>query len=918
MLAVLLILLTGGVLFTGWEYTRITKNLPPVDSLPALLDRQQGEMLTPTRIYDRTGQILLAELKSSGTDREFLTVDPDVEDHFSPQLIRAAVAVLQPDFWQSPGFDRDHLLEREPGTIAERLVSSLFAAEESDPAVEALQMHLLAAQVVSQYGRTQVLEWFLNSAALGKGTFGFEAAAQLYLGKSARELTLAESALLVSLVDSPALNPIDAPSAARDLEKQTLNALAKSGAVPQTEIADALQEKLNFLTVLPSEDLQTAFVQEVESQLSRYFVTDRLERGGLIVLTTLDADLQAQLACTARSQLLRIENSSVSGIAPEESNCSAALLLPTQNYTAEAPQNLSASGIIVDPETGQVLAYQPGISLFAQSSSMDDPQPGSLLSPVIALAGLARGESPSSLLWDVPSSLPETLSAADNPGGDFHGPVNLRYAVANDYLAAVYNLNNLVGSNAVSQMGSALGINSTDAGIDSSWLFSGGQVSLLDLSQVYATLANSGSRTGIKDPATGQISLSLVLQVKTASGAPLLDLSAPESQSVLSESLAYLMNHILSDASARRPSLGYPNALEISRPSAAKYGQTQSRDQIWTAGYTPHRLVVIGLHADETELQISMAAGLWNAMIQYSSRDLPPDDWSRPSGVTEMQVCYPSGMLPTDACPEVVKEIFLTGNEPVSLDTLYQKVKINRETGLLATVFTPAEMVEEKTTLNVPASVREWALAAGLNLTPSGYDALQAGSINPAVQIASPAAFTAVSGKVPLSGTASVENFQSYSIQVGEGINPETWLQIGETRKQAVNDGILATWDTGNLNGLYAIRLMVVTGNNEVQTAVTQVTVDNTPPVAEITYPQAGSEIEPVKGMITLNARVEDAVGIERVEWWIDGKKASESSISPYLFIWQANTGKHTLQLKVWDTAGNQTKSTPVQFTVSK
>lgn len=918
-LALCLILFAGASLAAGWEYTRITAGLPSVENLPVLLDRQEGDLLTPTRIYDRSGTILLAEINEPQLTQKFLSVDPDVEEHFSPQLIRVATAQLQPDFWQSPGYDRSHLLDPQPRTIAERLVSSLLQTKNSNTAVQALQMHILAAQVVSRYGRTQVLEWFLNSASLGKGAYGFETAAQLYLGKSARDLTLAESALLVSLVDSPALNPLDSPAAARDLAAQTLLSLASSGSVPQAEVKTALQEKLVFQQKSTVVSEESAFVKEVEAQLSHFYSVDRLERGGLILITTLDADLQSQLLCATRSQLFRIENSSYSGIAPEEADCPSALLLPTQNYAAESVQDLSASGVIVDPETGQVLAYQPTISLFSRTNTTASYQPGSLLSPVIALAGLARGESPSSLLWDVPSSLPSGLLNAANPDGKFHGPVDLRYAVDNDYLAAMSSLSNQVSSAAIWQMGSGLGLDgSVDPMLDSSWLFSGGEVSLLHLSQAYATLANSGSRTGIKDPATGEINLSLVLQVKTASGDILFDWSKPDSQSVLSESLSYLMNHILSDSAARRPSLGYPNALEISRPAAAKIGQTQSRDQIWTVGYTPHRLVLIGMHAEGAALQPTMAAGLWNAMIQYASRDLPADDWARPAGVTEMQVCFPSGMLPTADCPEIVKEVFLSGNEPVSLDTLYQKVKINRETGLLATIFTPATLVEEKITLNVPVEVRPWAQAAGLNLTPTGYDALQAGAVNPNAQITSPTLFSAIKGKITLLGTASGDGFQSYSIQVGEGINPDNWLQIGETQKKPVKQGQLGTWDTGNLNGLYAIRLVVITANNQMQTAVSQVTVDNTPPVAEITYPLTGSQMQPVQGVITLNARVEDAVGIDRVEWWLDGKKAFETSSAPYLFIWQATTGKHTLQIKAWDTAGNQTDSSSVQFTVNR
>jgi len=920
------LLVTVGLIFLGaWEYARITSNLPSADELDVLLDRNGGELLTPTRIYDRTGKVLLAELGNSPSGRQFLAVDPAAGAHFSSPLLAVATQVVQPDFWQSTGADLSDLADPHPHTIAERLVQSVLLSTEAESPLRGYRIRLLAAQVVHRYGRQQVLEWYLNSVYLGRNVFGVDAASRLYFGKSGQELTLAESALLVALMDAPALNPLDSPAASLELKQAVLDSLRQSGAIDAQEYRQAAAEALPLRTSAQVESPAIpAYVDRIAHQLEPVLGTNRLQRGGLTVVTTIDADLQSQLECTAKTQLFRIENSSISGVAAEGVDCPASLLLPTQNFSSQSFAGLAARGLIVDPKTGQVLAYLPPTSQFGDTLSDAPAQPGSLLSPVVALSGFARGASPSTLLWDIPASLPADLPGAANPDDAFHGPVSLRSAVANDYIVPIAQLAEQISPAVTWQMGSSLGLNDPLSSPPSAEpLFQGGEVSLLELAQVYATLANAGTRVGIADPATGKLDLNLVLTVKTVSQRTLVDRSSSQNLAIISESLAYLMNNVLGDDTARYPSLGYPNPLEIGRPSAAKIGQTQSGDQVWTAGYTPSRIVIIGIAQSGFEqgaasLQPVMAAGLWNAMIQYSSTDLPAADWARPIDISEVQVCSPSGLLPTDACPSVVREIFLAGNEPTYVDTLYQKVKINRETGLLATVFTPSDLVDEKVTLDVPPEARDWALAAGLPLTPTGYDAIQAASLDPQVRISAPQLFAPVSGKVEIRGTASSTAFKSYSIQVGEGINPSAWTLIGSPQTNPVTDGVLANWDTGGLQGLYAVRLNVVDQSNQVKTAVIQVTVDNDPPQAAILYPQPDTQVEPVNGVVTFNASAEDNIGVSRVEWWMDGKKIQETTSAPYYFIWQAVAGKHKLTLKAFDAAGNSYTTSEVSFTVPK
>ena len=101
------------------------------------------------------------------------------------------------------------------------------------------------------------------------------------------------------------------------------------------------------------------------------------------------------------------------------------------------------------------------------------------------------------------------------------------------------------------------------------------------------------------------------------------------------------------------------------------------------------------------------------------------------------------------------------------------------------------------------------------------------------------------------------------------------------------------------------------------QTAVIQVTVDNIPPQARITYPEDGQEVQPVRGSITLLTEVEDNAGISSVDWILDGKTVSTQTEAPWLYIMPEVPGKHTLQVTAYDNAGNKTASDKVEFTVA-
>lgn len=920
-LALLACLLAGSLLYAG-----VVSDLPSLSILPQLLDPQNGLYLQPTRVYDRSGQKLLLSLDNPGISRHYLYLDALQTDHFSPELVRVTVGALDPGFWGSPGVDLKNLTNPEAHTIAERLVNDLLLAGETPGLRRTLRMKLLAVQVISRYGQVQVLEWYLNSAYYGHLAYGASSAARLYLDASASGIDLPQAALLTAAVEAPALNPLDAPQVAQERQQAILNRLVVNRVISSEEYLRAATVKLRIAQA-PAEQENPArvFSGLVLERLSAAIGRERLERGGLKVITTLDYDLQIELACLVETQVSRLTGRARSQ--PEESlslaggQCQSARLLPTLPPADEPLGDaLMASAVVLDPQTGQVLALLGDMTLQGETAQLAAHEPGSILTPFAAVASFARGIGPASLGWDIPSSLPDELFGRQNPDDTFHGPVRLRQALANDYLAAQAGWIEQVGAQNVWRLASAMGLSDLAEEKSAGLIYGGGSVSPLDLAQAYGVLAVQGSLSGQKVGSDGSLQPGLVLYVEDSNQAPVLDWHVPETQAVVSSQLAYLVHDILSDVTARRPSLGSPNALEIGRPSGAKVGSVEGGKQAWAAGYTTRRVAVfwLGLPEDNAQqVDKKMVAGMWHALMQYANRGLTVEDWSEPEGITHVDVCDPSGLLPTGACPEIVREIFLSGSEPTAPDNLYQKVQINRETGRLATVFTPASLVEEKIYMVVPYAAEAWAKAAGLPVPPKEYDAVQPPEPSAGVEIASPALYSFLRGEVTVTGTAAGDGFRFYQLLVGQGLNPQTWLQVGEDGTFPVTGGQLGRWDTTGLEGLYTIRLLVVREEQTLEMATIQVTVDNTAPLVRILYPLAGQEIRVKRGAdMNFQAEVSDTLGLGRVVWLVDGTQAGESVQAPYVFSWPARSGEHTLQVKAYDLAGNEGVSEEVVFKV--
>lgn len=915
-LILLMIVVAAIPVIVGSFYTQLTKDLPATDWIPAYLDPETGILLSPTVLLDQSGEEFF-RLEEAGIKRRFLPLDPNQSDFISPYIVQLTVAVYQPDFWSSPGYNKNLLSTTSDRTIAESLVERLLLWDEPENLNRILRMRLLAAQITEKYGRAQVLEWYLNSSAYGRHSIGVDSAAHLYMNKNANQLNMAEAALLVSTSLTPALNPLDAPQAALENQVGLLTQLKEEGFVSSEDFKTAMASKLLLVSEVQKEkQFANAFSSLVLNKLYDLYGRERIELGGIRVTTSLNNNIQLALRCTLNSQLNR-----VAGSQTDSDNCPPERFLPSLFDETMADVEMAGSGVILDPGNGEVLALVGNLDLKYESSSITPKQGGSILTPLIAVNAFARGFSPGTQVWDLPVNLSEDLSNYQLPIEEYHGPLRFRSALANDYLSGVNRLYEQIGYDVVSRSAKSFGLN-TVSNLEQvqEILFGGNNATILEIADFYSIFANLGIRYGLKNTNNGLIEPKVLRHVELSDGLSLDDFLT-DSQAILSPQLAFLTHDILRDDYERRATLGYPSLLDIGRPSAGKFGATFNHDEIWTAGYTPQYVSVIWFgQVSEAEFGLNpkIAGGVWYAMMQWLHQNVAVENWQKPSGISDVVVCNLSGLLPTRECPATITEIFIDGTQPAAADNLFKSYEINRETGLLATVFTPAEMVETRTYMLVPEEAITWAAANNIAIPPKDYDLIQAVAPAADATITAPPNYGYVQGIVKIMGTVQTEDMTSYRIQIGQGLNPSSWLQIGEDNTRKIFNRKIAEWDTNEVeDGLYAMRLMVIRENFQVDSHTIQVSVDNSLPSGKIIYPAADRTIpRSSQGSITLQAEASDNTGIDRVEWWLDGKVVGNSTQMPYSYPISINAGKHTVLIKIYDLAGNEVIVTEFEFVV--
>jgi membrane peptidoglycan carboxypeptidase len=868
------ILLLAFLIFVGVTvagtlvYTNLSAEIE--EGIAALDAAGERETFETTRIMDRNGHLLWEIFGEGKRTNVPLAQMPQ-------ELINATIAVEDDTFYENIGLDAPSLVaalianlrnpdERPVGgsTITQQIVRHIVFDYEERTAVDynrKTKEVILAWMMNRKFTKDEILEMYLNEIYYGNLAYGVEAAAQTYFGKSATELTLAESSLLTALPQSPVeLDPLTNLEGAKQRQWIVLNLMVSEGFITQFEAEAAYLEPLTFAVQEVSLDAPH-FAIYVRQLLEEQFGADVVANGGLRVTTTLDMEHQRLAELLARQH--------VQAVGPEHNLTNAAL-------------------VAMKPGTGEILAMLGSVDYHSEAIdghvnvALTGQQPGSSIKSLTYAAALSPGAdgSPPSwtaadLLWDVPVDYPQFDGATYSPVNydrTFHGPVRLRDALANSYNVPAVLVLQDIGVPRLIEFAAQMGITSWTADPSRyglSLTLGGGEVTPLELTAAYGVFANSGFR----------IPPAAILKVEKTTGEVLYEYQPPAPQQVMDPRVAYLISDILDDDQARIPAMGRTNPLALPFPAAAKTGTSNDFRDNWTLGYTPG--LVVGVWTGNTDnsemLNISGltgAAPLWAAYMQgvYSDYDLladlghnggqPPTEFVQPPGLEQRPLCNAAAItVGATECSRTDSEWFLTGNQPQAPapepdvvswervepavwripavllpplpgDTVTASLNADAPPAPLYCHFTQGTTFDQLppdvapllflTPPRNPESLEaayEWAEDHDLQILPQATcteEILTAARdpLVPAVwRITSPKAGDTVSGILPIVGTAdfNTSEVSFYKVEIAYGNNPGEWITLGETHSEPVANNTLETLVAAAFPpGDYFLRLVVI------------------------------------------------------------------------------------------------------------
>ena len=650
---------------------------PIVYARTAPLEPPEGRMALPgTVVLDASG-IVLARDAASGT-----RIPVALED-VAPAVVWATVSAEDRRFWQHPGIDPIalaraalHAGSSGASTITQQLARRLYLADETGSlAVRKAREVALALQLEAQRSKAQILALYLNDVYYGRGAYGIEAAARAYFGTSARDLDVAHAAFLAGLPQRPsAYDPEADDRPARARQAYVLARMAQDGWITRKQADEAARRPT---PLLPASAPRVAphFVAHALAELARVR-PDLAGRPGLVIETTLDAGLQREADRLARLHLGRLRERSVT----------------------------NAAIVAIEPGTGGILALVGSATdgdprLGGEIDMTTAPrQPGSALKPLLYAAAFERGLTAATPLLDVPTTFatPRGPYTPLNFDRKFHGLVPLRTALGSSLNVPAVRTLDALGVEAMLEISHRFGLRTLSApeAYGLALTLGGGEVRLFDLTSAYAALAAGGE---LAAPYA-------VTRVRNASGEVLYERAPSQARRVLSPQHAYLVADILSDPDARLLGFGETSPFDLPFPAAAKSGTTTGFRDDWTIGFTPEVAVGVWVgNADGSPTQavsgVEGAAPIWRDVMSAAAFGRRMTWPARPSGLIERTVCAPTGLLPGADCPSPVRELFVAGTEPTSVERSY----VREPDGRIA--FDP------------PAEARAWYLENGFRVT---------------------------------------------------------------------------------------------------------------------------------------------------------------------------------------------------------
>jgi len=647
-----------------------------VKDLPDPTKIGQRQIAQSTKIYDRTGEIILYDIH--GEEKRTIISFEQI-----PQYVKNATIVIEDDnFYHHIGIDwkgilravlanfRGKKIAQGGSTITQQFIKNAYLGgpQSERTYTRKIKEVILALIMERKYSKDEILNSYLNQVPYGSNAYGIEAASQTFFNKSANDTTLAETALLAALPQAPSYySPYGSHlDELKNRQDYILNRMAHFGYITEEQTNQAKKEELEYAS---QENLKAHhFVTMVKEYLEKEYgnlYTD-INMAGLKVQTTLDWDLQqiAEEIITEKA----VRNKEV--------------------YKAS-----NAALVAIDPKTGQVITLV-GSKNYAEDqfniATSPHRQPGSSFKPFAYAVAFKKGFTPETILFDLQTNFGK-FGTSDyiprNYDNKFRGPISLKSALAQSINIPAVKILYLAGVNETINLAQDMGITTLKdrQRYGLSLALGGGEVKLIDETAAYGVFATEG----VKYPT------SIILKIEDAHG-NILEKYRENPTRVLDEQTCKQINDILSDDSARAPMFGIHSNLYLPGiPAAAKTGTTQDYADGWTIGYTPS--LVTGVWAGNNDYNdkmrtgasgASVAAPIWNKfMIEAYKLKRDKDNEKNNEFILPKNTENFTSPEPTATTTKPMLNGQLAYNNNVKID------KISRK---LATDLTPPDLIEEK------------------------------------------------------------------------------------------------------------------------------------------------------------------------------------------------------------------------------
>jgi len=687
----------------------------------------ERDVALSTKIYDRTGEDILYDIH--GEEKRTMVELTDI-----PQfMLDATLTAEDRKFYEHKGYSITGVIRsiiknittgsRVGGsTLTQQLIKNAILTPEKTYTRKIKEL-ILSYQIERKFSKDEILKLYFNEIPYGSTSYGIEAGAQTYFGKSVGDLTLAEAAILAAMPQAPSYySPYGTHvDELFGRQKWVLNSMADLDYITKDEAEAAINQNIEFKKKRES-IIAPHFVMYVKEYLSEKYGERAVEQGGLKVITTLDLYKQEIAEEAVTNGMPNIENR----------------------------RGSNAALVALDPKNGQILAMVGSKDFYDEdidgqvNVTMRDRQPGSSFKPVVYAAAFKKGYTPNTTLFDVETTFLTEIGKDYTPKNydlEQRGPVTIRKALAGSLNIPAVKTIYLTGVDNVLDLADALGYSTLKdrSRFGLSLVLGGGEVKLIEHVNAYSVFAREGEWHPI----------SAILKVEDKDG-KVLEEWEKEEKKVLATQIARQINNILSDNAARVFAFGENSPLQLGgRPVAAKTGTTNDYRDAWTLGYTPS--LAVGVWAgnnDNSEMSGSgsmMTGPIWNEFMRRVLGDTPIEGFKEPEpvetgkpildGSIEGQITFDvdrvSGLLATEHTPAdyIVKRTFTLAH-----NILHYVDKEDPQGPA------PADPAQDWQYQNWEEAVAKWALENNMVLDepPTEYDNVHLPEYKPTIKINSP------------------------------------------------------------------------------------------------------------------------------------------------------------------------------------